>query len=161
LEPVGGTETLWAELRWAARAEAVAHLEDLLLRRVRLGHLLPKGGAEFLPRIRAICQPELGWDDRRWTSEEAAYLELWRCCYSLPEPSAIPDWRAALAEARSERQAALQPYRRRVIRRSALAGLLLALAATVAFLFLRRRSQDRDQDQRQLERQAGSRLEAA
>ena len=42
---IPGTETLWAELRWAARAEAVVHLEDLLLRRTRLGLLLRGGGA--------------------------------------------------------------------------------------------------------------------
>lgn len=40
-ESVPGTQTLWSELRWAARAESVVHLDDLLLRRVRLGHLLP------------------------------------------------------------------------------------------------------------------------
>jgi glycerol-3-phosphate dehydrogenase len=147
LESIAGTGTLWAELRWAARAEAVAHLDDLLLRRVRLGHLLPRGGAELLPRIQAICQPELGWDDRRWASEEAAYLDLWRTCYSLPDRSAIPDWRAELATARNQRQAAVRPYRRRIIQRSALAGVFLALAAVLAFIFfLRRRAQDRKLD---------------
>jgi len=74
----------WAELRWAARAEAVCHLDDLLLRRVRLGLLLPGGGEELLPRVRAICQPELGWSDRRWEAEAEAYLELWHRCYSVP-----------------------------------------------------------------------------
>ena len=138
LEPVAGTEILWAELRWAARAEAVAHLDDLLLRRVRLGHLLPGGGAELLPRVRAICQPELGWDDGRWASEEAAYLDLWGRCYSLPDRSAIPDWHAELASAKRKEQTTARPYRRRVIRRSALAGVLLAVAALLAFLFFHR-----------------------
>jgi glycerol-3-phosphate dehydrogenase len=68
---------LWAELRHAARIERVVHLEDLLLRRVRAGLLLPDGGREHLPRVRAICQPELGWTDERWDEEEAAYLETW------------------------------------------------------------------------------------
>ena len=95
LETVAGSETLWAELRWAARAEAVAHLEDLLLRRTRLGLQLRRGGAEVLPRIRAICQAELGWNDERWLAEEAAYLDLWRKCYSLPPRASIPDWHAA------------------------------------------------------------------
>ena len=95
LATIAGSESLWAELRWAARAEAVMHLEDLLLRRTRLGLQLRQGGAELLPRIRAICQAELGWDDRRWLAEEAAYLDLWRRCYSLPPRATIPDWRAA------------------------------------------------------------------
>lgn len=92
LEPIAGTRTLWAEVRWAARAERVVHLDDLLLRRVRLGLLLPQGGAALLARIRTICQEELGWDDARWEAEESNYRALWRRCYSLPERSAIPDW---------------------------------------------------------------------
>jgi glycerol-3-phosphate dehydrogenase len=94
LNTIAGSETLWAELRWAARAEAVMHLEDLLLRRTRLGLQLRQGGAKLLPSIRAICQAELGWDDRRWLAEEAEYGDLWRQCYSLPPRASIPDWRA-------------------------------------------------------------------
>ncbi len=84
LETIPGTDTLWAELRWAARAEAVLHLEDLLLRRTRLGLQLAHGGAALLTRIRVICQFELGWDDARWDTEQAAYLALWQASYSLP-----------------------------------------------------------------------------
>ncbi|MEB0139298.1 MULTISPECIES: glycerol-3-phosphate dehydrogenase/oxidase [unclassified Undibacterium] len=84
LELIAGTLTLWVELRWAARCEAVCHLEDLLLRRTRIGLLLRGGGVAQLPRIRAICQPELGWDDARWEQEVAAYLLLWQTCHALP-----------------------------------------------------------------------------
>ena len=66
LAPIAGTPALWAEVRWAARAEGVVHLDDLLLRRVRLGLLLPGGGEAILPAVRTICQQELGWDDDRW-----------------------------------------------------------------------------------------------
>ncbi|MBI4561626.1 MAG: hypothetical protein HY724_06235 [Candidatus Rokubacteria bacterium] len=86
LAQIPGTRTLWAELRWAARVEGVVHLDDLLLRRVRLGLLLPEGGRELLPEIRSICQPELGWDDPRWEAEADSYREIWRTCYSLPGP---------------------------------------------------------------------------
>ncbi len=86
LQPISGTETLWVELRWAARNEAVVHLEDLLLRRTRLGLLLRGGGTALLSRIRAICQPELGWTDAHWETEQAAYLALWRKHYCVPEP---------------------------------------------------------------------------
>ncbi|GAG77408.1 unnamed protein product, partial [marine sediment metagenome] len=34
LVPIGSSLNLWSELRWAARAEGIVHLEDLLLRRV-------------------------------------------------------------------------------------------------------------------------------
>ena len=45
LTPACGTQSLWTELRQATRAEGVVHLDDLLLRRVRLGLLaLPTAG---------------------------------------------------------------------------------------------------------------------
>ncbi len=105
LKTIPGTRVLWAELRWAARAEGAVHLDDLLLRRVRLGLLLPQGGAELMPAIRAICQPELGWEDNRWEAEEKAYLGLWHASYSLPPVEVIPDWKAMLSKARGERAA--------------------------------------------------------
>jgi glycerol-3-phosphate dehydrogenase len=84
LELVEGTPTCWAELRWAARAEAVVHLDDLLLRRVRLGLLLPEGGLAYLDRVRAIVQNELGWSNQRWEVEAAAYVRLWRANHGVP-----------------------------------------------------------------------------
>ncbi len=88
LEEIPGSETLWAQLRWAARHESVQHLEDLMLRRSRLGIQLANGGSAVLERVRAICQPELGWDEQRWAAEEAAYLALCRSNYSLPKARA-------------------------------------------------------------------------
>ena len=84
LELIAGTETIWAQLRWAARCESVQKLEDLLLRRSRIGIQLRGGGVGIMDRIRAICQPELGWSDQRWEAELAAYLALWCTHYSLP-----------------------------------------------------------------------------
>lgn len=82
LQPIDSLPSLWAELRWAARDEGVVHLDDLLLRRVRVGLLLPQGGMAHLDRIRAIAQPELGWSDDRWTREVEDYTQLWNRCYS-------------------------------------------------------------------------------
>jgi glycerol-3-phosphate dehydrogenase len=84
LELIPGTESHWAELRWAARDEGVVHLDDLLLRRVRLGLLLPRGGVPLLERVLSVVQSDLGWDDGRWESEAAAYEALWRRAYSTP-----------------------------------------------------------------------------
>ncbi len=83
LDVIPGTETLWAELRWAARSEGVVHLDDLLLRRVRLGIIAPQGGLLLMDRIRAIAQPELGWDDERWHVEAMNYARLWKESYSI------------------------------------------------------------------------------
>ena len=84
LAMIAGTQTLWAQLRWGARAEDVRHLDDLLLRRTRLGLQLAGGALAILPRVRAICQGELGWDDARWEQEQTRYLALWRRHYSVP-----------------------------------------------------------------------------
>lgn len=139
MEQIGGTTTLWAELRWAARAEAVVHLDDLLLRRVRLGLLLPQGGTRHLLRIRRIAQPELGWDDARWEAEEGAYRTLIAAAYSLPDEASIPDWRRLLAQSRAERATAAIVRRQRrqsIERRAGLALLVVALGAL--WLWLRR-----------------------
>lgn len=100
LDHVEGTPFLWAELRHAARHEWVEHLDDLLLRRTRLGLVAPRGGLDELDHIRAIVQVELGWDDPRWEREAAAYEQLWTRCYSLPERAAIPDWHEMVRKAR-------------------------------------------------------------
>lgn len=84
LECIPGTETLWAELRWAARAEQVHHLDDLLLRRTRIGILLAGGGIAQMERIRAICQSELVWTDEHWEKEEQRYLAGWRTQHGMP-----------------------------------------------------------------------------
>jgi glycerol-3-phosphate dehydrogenase len=92
LETIPGTETLWAELRWAARAEAVQQLDDLMLRRTRLGLQLRGGGAAVIERVRAICQTELGWSDQRWEREAQRYTALWAAHYSLPAVERQPEY---------------------------------------------------------------------
>ncbi|MDD0843213.1 glycerol-3-phosphate dehydrogenase/oxidase [Pseudomonas sp. Gutcm_11s] len=86
-ECVGTSNTLWAELALACDDELVLQLDDLLLRRTRIGLLLADGAAAELPRIRALCQPRLGWSDARWEEQQQRYLALWRHCYSLPGES--------------------------------------------------------------------------
>lgn len=83
MQRIGDSLFTWAELRWAARDEGVLHLDDLLLRRLRLGLTLPQGGLTEMDRIRTIAQPELGWDDTRWQREADRYRELWQTAYSL------------------------------------------------------------------------------
>ncbi len=134
LDQIPGTPAIWAELRWAARAEAVAHLDDLLLRRVRLGLWLPHGGADLLPRVRAIVQPELGWDDERWAAESTAYLGLIDAAYGLPDRAAIPNWRAMLSQHREERAAAVVVRRERRLSAGRRAGLALALVLLLLLL---------------------------
>ena len=84
LEPIPGTHTCWAELRWQAASEAVVHLDDLMLRRSRLGLLLKNGGLDLLPDLKERLQPMLGWSDEHWAAEVERYRRLWSQFYSLP-----------------------------------------------------------------------------
>lgn len=83
---VTDSNTIWAEIRFAARHEQVIHLDDLLLRRTRLGLTLPHGAMTPLisTRLKQICQQELGWDEQKWQQEVARYQDLWQRYYHLP-----------------------------------------------------------------------------
>ena len=81
---IGDTEFCLAECRWSARHEMVLHLDDLLLRRTRLGMCLVNGGAEIFDAVKSICSDELGWSDRRWRAELKRYQIIWQRFYSLP-----------------------------------------------------------------------------
>lgn len=83
LDFIESTPNLWAEIRWAARNETIVHLDDLLLRRVRLGLLLPCHGFSVIEQVRRIVQVELDWDDKRWEDEVANYRKLIDKSYSL------------------------------------------------------------------------------
>lgn len=84
LKEIPNIPILWAELRWAAAAECVQHLDDLLLRRTRVGLLVEQGGLIYAEQIQLICQQELGWDDARWQQEVERYKTIWQRHYSLP-----------------------------------------------------------------------------
>ncbi|MBD3641052.1 MAG: glycerol-3-phosphate dehydrogenase/oxidase [Marinobacter sp.] len=88
LAPIAHTGVLWAELAWSCQHEQVVHLDDLLLRRTRVGLVLPNGASELLPELRRYCQPRLGWTDQQWEQEEKRYLKLYHQAYSLPEDDA-------------------------------------------------------------------------
>ena len=82
LDTIPGTHTIWAELPYAASCEKIRHLDDLLLRRVRIGLLLSEGGREYLNRIRSLCQPVMTWSDAMWDKEIETYMRMWKAWYS-------------------------------------------------------------------------------
>ncbi|MBE0409352.1 MAG: glycerol-3-phosphate dehydrogenase/oxidase [Anaerolineales bacterium] len=84
LDSIEGSPSTWAELRWSAQHEGIVHLDDLLLRRIRLGIQLPGGGISILDRIRQTVQTELGWDDEKWLQEAKRYINKWQQHYSPP-----------------------------------------------------------------------------
>jgi glycerol-3-phosphate dehydrogenase len=84
---LAGTKYSLMKLRHACRHEQVVHLDDLMLRRSRLGLIMPNGGRALLDKIRPVACQELGWDDTRWREEEQRYLGLWARDHA-PVPSA-------------------------------------------------------------------------
>ena len=83
---VTDSNTIWAEIRFAAHYEQVIHLDDLLLRRTRLGLILPHGAMTPLisAKLKQICQQELGWNEQKWQQEVTRYQDLWQRYYHLP-----------------------------------------------------------------------------
>jgi hypothetical protein len=130
METIPGTDYLWSELRWAARSEGVVHLDDLLLRRTRLGLILPYGGEAILPVVKQICSDELHWSNNRWQMELTAYCALWKKSYSLPDFVTIPDWKVLLLKAKINKKSGVQKHRQQVIRRFCLilGGILFGTA---------------------------------
>jgi len=79
LRPVlDGTDLSVAEVRAHLRTGAVVRLEDLLLRRARLGMWRPALAREVAARLREPCQEELGWSHERWDRERERFEESLR-----------------------------------------------------------------------------------
>lgn len=83
---IANTQFCLAECRWAIKNEAVIHLDDLLLRRTRLGLLLKNGAEELFSHLADIFQQELGWNEAKWQDEVIRYNAIWQQCYYLPKP---------------------------------------------------------------------------
>lgn len=84
LGPIGNTSSLWAELCHAAANENIHTLSDIMLRRVRIGLFLPRGGQAYLDKIGEVCKPYTGWNNDRWVYEKKTYMDLWHKYYSPP-----------------------------------------------------------------------------
>ena len=81
-EHIAKLPNVWAEIKQATKFGYVEHLDDLLLRRVRLGLLLPEGGQAELPRVKALVQENLAWDELRWIQEVERYNQIYQNYYS-------------------------------------------------------------------------------
>ncbi|MBF0204696.1 MAG: FAD-dependent oxidoreductase, partial [Desulfamplus sp.] len=84
LTQIPKTAYLWAELSHEAAQGQVRTLQDLLMRRVRIGLILPFDGQEHFKRIKQLCQPALGWDDHHFEQEIARYREFWQTAHRVP-----------------------------------------------------------------------------
>jgi glycerol-3-phosphate dehydrogenase len=74
------TDLTAAEVRCHLAFGGVLHLEDLLLRRARLGLWSPAHARTLSSRLRPLFEQAYGWDHQRWSEEEEALdraLEGW------------------------------------------------------------------------------------
>ncbi|GLQ31921.1 glycerol-3-phosphate dehydrogenase/oxidase [Litoribrevibacter albus] len=81
---VGYSDTSWAELEWAIKNESVVHLDDLMLRRTRLGNVLPNLSDAYWDRIKALFIEHQQWSQQQWEQELERYQGIWQRCYSMP-----------------------------------------------------------------------------
>jgi glycerol-3-phosphate dehydrogenase len=75
-----GLDLCAAEVHAHCRWGAVLHLDDLLLRRVRIGMWEPETARALLPQLRPILRRELGWSFKDWQRERESFeraLEGW------------------------------------------------------------------------------------
>jgi len=80
-QSIPGTPYSWAELGEIAGREAAVHLDDLLLRRLRVGLLIPEGGRDLMGQLGEVIRPAMGWTETRWDQEAQAYLKLIQSAY--------------------------------------------------------------------------------
>ena len=75
-----------AFIRWILAHESVVHLDDLMLRRTRLGLIKPAAGIAVLATLRGQIQQALGWTDSQWDKELVRYREIHQRFYGVPKP---------------------------------------------------------------------------
>lgn len=91
LQPIGYSRHVWAELIWAVQYEQVYHLDDLMLRRTRIGNVLPKGAIDLLPDIKRYCSKYLPWNEQKWQDEIQRYSDIWQQFYGVPVAASISE----------------------------------------------------------------------
>ena len=76
LQPVAQGNELAQQVSWILQHEMVEHLDDLMLRRLRMGNMQADGGEAVMQLIKPLCQQFLNWDDNRWQAEHARYQQI-------------------------------------------------------------------------------------
>ena len=77
------TGAAWAELRWRA-APNRSSISTTSCCDSPARPVVAERPIEFLSRVKAIAEEELGWSEIRWNAEVTAYRDLIARCYSVP-----------------------------------------------------------------------------
>ncbi len=73
-----------AHVDWVLQHEMVVHLDDLLLRRLRIGNVQDTLSPEQLRTVREACTRWLGWQEGTWQQEWQRYQDILTHHYRLP-----------------------------------------------------------------------------
>ncbi|TKB47305.1 FAD-dependent oxidoreductase [Ferrimonas sediminicola] len=84
-QPIGAAVIGWHRLEDAIAHQAITHLDDLLLRRTRLGLLLGRTLHHYQAPIDLLCRRHLGWSEAQCQQEWDRYWRIWERFYS-PQP---------------------------------------------------------------------------
>ena len=88
--PFPGTVVLRGEVVIAAHDRDVQHLDDLLLRRTRLGLVLADGGLSLRAELEQLCRLPLGWNRSRWRQEWQRYSVIRAGLFGVPGQGPCP-----------------------------------------------------------------------
>ncbi|USD35998.1 FAD-dependent oxidoreductase [Ferrimonas sp. SCSIO 43195] len=83
--PIGNSTYTWSQLAHAAEQQGIRHLDDLLLRRTRLGLTLGQELLRYQEPILELCQHHLGWSEQHCHSQWQRFWSIWHSFYS-PQP---------------------------------------------------------------------------
>ncbi|MGM0418061.1 MAG: glycerol-3-phosphate dehydrogenase/oxidase [Thermodesulfobacteriota bacterium] len=85
LTKIPGTRTCYAEIKIASMDKTIKHLDDLLMRRLRLGMILENGGLGIIDKIKELSSENLGWSEEKWEYEVKRYSEIYNKFFSPVE----------------------------------------------------------------------------
>lgn len=88
LADIASGSALQQQVEWILVHEMVQHLDDLMLRRLRVGNMLADAGLSLLPQIKPLCQRLLNWNDAHWEAEVLRYQAICRRYY---QPQNVQD----------------------------------------------------------------------
>ncbi|MDY0360627.1 MAG: FAD-dependent oxidoreductase [Desulforegulaceae bacterium] len=82
LRKIENTPISFAEIHAASKDKTIKHLDDLLLRRLRLGLVLRNGGMDYMDEIKNLSMENLKWDNNKWDFEIKRYSAIYKKYFS-------------------------------------------------------------------------------
>jgi len=82
LKKIEETPISFAEIHAASKDKTIKHLDDLLLRRLRLGLVLRNGGMDYMDKIKNLSMENLKWDNNKWDFEIKRYSAIYKKYFS-------------------------------------------------------------------------------